>query len=64
MPKEIESLQEKINDINNELKNSNLYLKNIDRFNEITQNMETLKESLKFKEDRWLNLLEMEEKIA
>ena len=57
-------LQTKINSINNELKNSNLYLKDIDRFNEITKEMSTLKESLIFKEDRWLNLLEMEEKIA
>ena len=64
LPKEIESLQLKINNINSELRNSNLYLKDIDRFNENTKEILSLKETLIFKEDRWLNLLEMEEKIA
>ena len=64
LPKEIEDIQLRINKINSELKNSNLYLNDIDRFNEITKDMRELKESLLIKEDRCLNLLEMEEKIA
>ena len=64
LPKEIEDLQSKISEINTELKNSNLYLKDIERFNEITIKMSDLKKSLTIKEERWLSLLEMEEKIA
>jgi len=63
LPKDIEDIQIKINDINNELKNSNLYLDDAERFNSITKEIADLKESLLVKEDRWLNLLEMEEKI-
>ena len=63
LPKDIEDIQLKIKHINNELKNSNLYLDNIERFNSITKEIADLKESLLVKEDRWLNLLEMEEKI-
>jgi ATP-binding cassette subfamily F protein uup len=63
LPKQIEDLQLKIHDINNELKNSNLYLENVDRFNKITNEISDLKESLTIKEDRWLKLLEMEEKM-
>ena len=44
-------------------KNSNLYLDDVERFNSITKEIVDLKESLLVKEDRWLNLLEMEEKI-
>jgi len=62
LPEEIENIQLKINNFNNELKNSNLYLDNIDRFNQVTKEMLNLNESLIIKEDRWLNLLEMEEK--
>jgi len=61
LPKEIEDIQLKIKTINEELKNSNLYLDNIDKFNKITEEMSILKESLNIKEDRWLNLLEMEQ---
>ena len=64
LPKEIEKIQFKINNINNELKNSNLYLKDIDRFNNITSEISDLKKSLTIKEDRWINLLEMEEKLG
>ena len=63
LPSEIEELQLKINNINNELKNTNLYLDNIDRFNTITEEMSNLKISLLTKEDRWINLLEMVENI-
>jgi len=63
LPKDIEDIQLKINHINDELKNSNLYLDDVERFNSITKEIVDLKESLLVKEDRWLNLLEMEEKI-
>ena len=63
LPKDIEDIQLKINHINDELKNSNLYLDDVERFNSIAKEIADLKESLLVKEDRWLNLLEMEEKI-
>lgn len=63
LPKDIEDIQLKINHINNELKNSNLYLDDVERFNSITKEIADLNESLLVKENRWLNLLEMEEKI-
>ena len=62
LPKEIEDLENKINDITKELKNSNLYLSDANRFNEITSEMLELKKILSIKEERWLFLLEMEEK--
>ena len=62
LPKEIEKIQMRINDINNELKDSNLYLDEVDKFNKITNEISNLKELLTTKEDRWLNLLEMEQK--
>ena len=62
LPKEIEDLESKIDDITKELKNSNLYLSDANRFNEITNEMVELKKILSIKEERWLFLLEMEEK--
>ncbi|MFL2510305.1 MAG: ABC-F family ATP-binding cassette domain-containing protein [Alphaproteobacteria bacterium] len=62
LPKEIEDLENKIDDINKELKNSNLYLSDANRFHEITNEMLELKKILSIKEERWLLLLEMEEK--
>ena len=62
LPKEIEDLENKINNITKELKNSNLYLSDANRFNEITSEMLELKKVLSIKEERWLFLLEMEEK--
>jgi len=62
LPKEIVDLENKINDITKELKNSNLYLSDANRFNEITSEMLELKKVLSIKEERWLFLLEMEEK--
>ena len=64
LPKEIEDLQSQINGINNELKNSNLYLNDINRFNKITEEISNLKETLTIKEDKWISLLEMQEKIV
>ena len=63
LPKEIENIQLRINDINNQLKNSNLYFDDIDRFNQITKEISVLKDSLVIKEERWINLSEMEERI-
>ena len=63
LPIEIENIQLKIDNINNELKNSNLYLEDVVKFNKIIKEMYDLKESLKNKEDRWLYLLEMEQRI-
>ena len=62
MPKEIEDLENKIDDITKELKNSNLYLSDANRFNEITNEMLELKKILSIKEERWLFLIELEEK--
>ena len=62
LPKEIEDLENKIDNITKELKNSNLYLSDANRFNEITNEMVELKKILSIKEERWLFLLEMEEK--
>ena len=63
MPNEIENIQIKINKINYELRNSNLYIENYRRFNEITDELDMLKQKLALKEDRWLEILEMEESI-
>ena len=60
--KNLEDLENKINDITKELKNSNLYLSDANRFNEITSEMLELKKVLSIKEERWLFLLEMKEK--
>ena len=62
LPKEIEDVENKIDDITKELKNSNLYLSDANRFNKITNEMLELKKILSIKEERWLFLLEMEEK--
>ena len=63
IPNEINDIQFKITEIQNELKDSNLYLDNIERFNKITEEMSELKKFLKIKEDKWLELLEMEQII-
>ena len=61
LPKDIESMQKKLNKVNDELKNSNLYLEDNQRFNTLIKEMESLKASIVLKEDRWLEILEMEE---
>ena len=63
LPKEISLIQEELNIITNELKESNLYLKNHDRYLEITKKMQYLNKELMTKEDRWLEVLEIEEKL-
>ncbi len=63
IPKEINEIQEELNMMTNELKQSNIYLENYERYLEITKKMESLNKTLKIKEDRWLELLEIEEKL-
>ena len=46
-----------------ELKDSNLYISNNNRFEEVTEKLSTLEKELENKENRWLELLEMEEAI-
>ena len=40
-----------------------MYLENHDRYVEITKKMEFLNKELKIKEDRWLEILEIEENL-
>ena len=63
LPKEISDIQEKLNQITKELKQSNLYIDNYDRYVEITKKMEDLNKKLSLKEDKWLEVLELEDKI-
>ena len=63
IPNEINTIQEELNIMTNELKQSNLYLENHDRYLAITKKMESLNNQLKMKEDRWLEILEIEEKL-
>lgn len=63
IPNEIASLQGEITSIKNELKDSNLYTSNSDRFEEITKKLIILEKNFERKESRWLELLEMEENI-
>ena len=63
IPNEAEKLKEEILIIKNELKDSNLYISNPDRFEEITKKLEILEKNLDIKESRWLELMEMEESI-
>ena len=61
LPKEIEIIKEELEKITDELKQSNLYIENNNRFIEITDKMEKLNHNLVIKEERWLELLELEE---
>ena len=63
IPNEIASLQDEITSIKNELKDSNLYISNNDRFEDITKKLKILEKNFQYKEARWLELLEMEENI-
>ena len=56
-------MQEEISSLKNELKDSNLYISNNNRFEEVTEKLSTLEKELENKENRWLELLEMEEAI-
>ena len=63
LPKEINSIQEKINEITKELKNTNLYVENYERYLEITSKMEVLNKDLNLKELRWLEIMEIQENL-
>ena len=63
IPKEITLIQKELIVMTNELKESNIFLENYDRYLEITKKMELLNKELKIKEDRWLDLLELQEKL-
>ena len=63
LPIEISDIQEELNQITKELKQSNLYIDNYDRYVEITKKMEDLNKKLSLKEDKWLEVLELEDKI-
>ncbi len=63
LPREISLIEEDLNTMTNELKESNIYLENHNRYLEITKKMETLTKDLKIKEDRWLEIFEIQEKL-
>ena len=63
LPKEIARLKEKIFEIKNELKDSNLYLNDHDRFTNITKELAEKQLTIENKEIRWLELMEMEERL-
>ena len=63
IPNEIEDIQKNIKEIDHELKNSNLYLENHDRFNLITEDVVELKNVLEIKENRWFDLLKMQDDL-
>ena len=63
IPNEISSLQDEIISIKNELKDSNLYISNNERFEDITKKLKILEKNFQYKEARWLELLEMEESV-
>ena len=63
VPKEIKIIQEDISSLKNELKDTNLYINNNERFEEVTKKLNILEKDLENKENRWLELLEMEDAI-
>ena len=63
IPQEIKIMQKDISSLKNELKDTNLYISNTNRFEEVTEKLGTLEKDLENKENRWLELLEMEEAI-
>ena len=60
---EIQKLPETESQIKNELKNTNLYINNFKEFNNITKEMSNLENQQLQKENRWLELIEMEETV-
>ena len=63
LPKEIDIIQNVLTQLKKELKESNLYLENYERYTEVTKKMENLNKELTLKEERWLEVLEIEEKL-
>ena len=46
------------------MKDTNLYLENFERYQEITSKMEVLNSDLNTKENRWFELIKMEEDVV
>ncbi len=64
LPNKIKNIQQELEEIKNELKDTNLYLENYDRYQEITSKMEILRNDLNIKENRWYELIKMEEDLV
>ena len=64
LPTQIKNIQQELEDIKNELKDTNLYLENFERYQEITSKMEILNSDLNTKENRWYELIKMEEGLV
>ncbi len=64
LPSQIKNIQQELEDIKNELKDTNLYLENFERYQEITSKMEILNSDLNTKENRWYELIKMEEDLV
>ncbi len=64
LPNQIKNIQQELEDIKNELKDTNLYLENFERYQEITSKMEILNSDLNTKENRWYELIKMEEDLV
>ncbi len=64
LPNQIKNIQQELEDIKNELKDTNLYLENYERYQEITSQMEVLNSDLNIKENRWYELIKMEEDLV
>ncbi len=64
LPSQIKNIQQELEDIKNELKDTNLYLENFERYQEITSKMEVLNSDLNTKENRWFELIKMEEDLV
>ncbi len=64
LPNQIKNIQQELEDIKNELKDTNLYLENFERYQEITSKMEILNNDLNTKENRWFELIKMEEDLV
>ena len=61
LPKKINLIQEELENFSKELKDTNLYVNNYERYLEITNKMEKLNRDLQMNETRWLEVLEIEE---
>ena len=61
LPKKINLIQEELINFSKELKDTNLYVNNYERYLEITNKMEILNNDLQINETRWLEVLEIEE---
>ena len=63
LPKEINIIQEKLDIIMKELKDTNLYIENYDRYVEVTKKMEELTREINLKETRWLEVMQIKEDL-